>query len=115
MLGRRPSNTPRPEDRGLIRQILRAGWWAVATFGIAFMLVDAVLVRVADDVLVRVALRWSILSLTALLLTVVFSRRTVRLLNETVSAERAARNEAEAMAELTASIAAGNSIHETLS
>jgi len=55
-----------------------------------------------------------ILGLTALLLTIVLTRRAVGLVGQAMTRERTARSEAEALAELTACVAAGKDIQDTL-
>src|SRR5260370_9362280 len=117
MLGpRRPFNSEaEPPDGRLLGRMMSGSWWGVAAFLVTFLLLDILLIKLTDDSFIRVLVRWSTLGATAVLLTVGLSRRTIRLVSQSIAAERAARGESEALAELTASIAAGKSIHETLS
>jgi hypothetical protein len=95
--------------------MMTSGWWAAAAFALTFPILDFGLGRLFEDFLPRMLVRWIVLSVGAIVLTRMFTRRTIRLVGQSVNGERAARNEAEALAELAASIASGNSIAETLS
>ena len=103
-----------PSDRQLAGKLRLASWWALAVGAIAFPLLDAVLLRLVDDALSRIAVRWVVLGALAIWVSAVLTRRTLRVVGTSMKSERTARFEAEALAELAASVAAGQGIRDTL-
>ena len=87
------------------------GWVAAAAFGVTLPLLDIAIGRSLGDMTVR----WLVLSAIAVVVTVLFTRRTMRQVGQSLAGERVARAEAEALAELVVSIASGNGIQDTLS
>ena len=92
----------------------KIAWLAVTLFVGTFMLIDFGIMQLVDGPAVRLTLRWLLIGGTCAALTFGLSRRTVSIFVQSMRSERAARNEAEAMADLVATVAAGHSIQDTL-
>ncbi|HEV7666134.1 MAG TPA: diguanylate cyclase, partial [Chloroflexota bacterium] len=108
-------NNPPRNQRWLIDRLQLIAWVAVGVFVVTFMLLDVVLVATIEDSGIRLGLRWLVIGSVCAALTATLSRRTIDMVTRSVRAERAARSEAEALAEMAAAIATGRSIAETLS
>src|SRR5438094_6187147 len=89
-----------PQDKRLIRRLMNGGWSAVAIFALTFPVLDFVLARLVDDTLTLLAVRWVVFGVTAVVLTHIFTQRSIHVVARSVASERAARGEAEALAEL---------------
>ena len=50
--------------------------WAIAVLGITCPILDFVLIQLIDDPILRLAVRWSVLTVTALIVTLSLTRRT---------------------------------------
>src|SRR5450432_3007928 len=105
-----------PEDQhSLVERLKTIGWLTAVLFVITFAAVDVGLLAVLQDAVVRMLVRWLLIGSACLTISVLLSRRTIRLVLESVRRERAARSEAEALANLAETVAAGKGIGETLS
>ncbi|HLZ25967.1 MAG TPA: EAL domain-containing protein [Chloroflexota bacterium] len=90
-------------------------WLTVLLFVATFALVDIGLIALVEDARVRMLVRWLLIGGACLTISVLLSRRTIRTVLDSVRRERAARSEAEALANLAETVAAGEGIAETLS
>src|SRR2546425_8831100 len=103
MLGRRhsPANAQRGLPRDQAEQVFRLeriAWLAVVLFIGMFVLIDFGMMHLVDGPVVRLVLRWLLIGGTCTALTFGLSRRTVHIFVQSMRSERAARNEAEAIA-----------------
>ncbi len=87
---------------------------AVAIFGISFLLLDLTLANVVTDGRLRILARSSILVGVSICLTVIFGGRSVSAVSDALRREHDAVTEAEALAELSAAMAGGKGIQETM-
>src|SRR5438105_3768430 len=104
---------PRDHAEQVVR-LERIAWLAVVLFVGTFVLIDFGIMQLVDGPVVRLTLRWLLIGGTCVALTLGLSRRTVNIFVQSMRGERAARNEAEALADLAATVAAGHSIQNTL-
>jgi diguanylate cyclase (GGDEF)-like protein/PAS domain S-box-containing protein len=77
----------------------KIAWLAVVLFIGTFVLIDFGIMQLVDGAAVRLTLRWLLIGSTCVALTFGLSRRTVNIFVQAMRGERAARNEAEAIAE----------------
>ena len=110
----RPWNELTRDERRVVEHVYRVAFGVVALFVCTFVLLDLTLTRMIPDVACRMALRWILLGATGVA-AVMFGRRSIDSFAQFMRGERSARNEAEALAELAASVAAGESTRDTLS
>ncbi len=89
-----------PRDHA--EQVLRLekiAWLAVIVFVAMFVLIDFGIMHLIDAPVARLIVRWLLIGGTCVTLTFGLSRRTVNIFVQSVRGERAARNEAEAIAD----------------
>ena len=96
------SNAQHGLPRDHAEQVFRLekiAWLAVILFVGMFVLIDFGIMRLVDGPAVRLAVRWVLIGGTCVALTFGLSRRTVNIFVQSLRGERAARNEAEAIAD----------------
>jgi diguanylate cyclase (GGDEF)-like protein/PAS domain S-box-containing protein len=119
MIGRRlhPSSAYdglAPDQHGLVQRVRGHAWIGAVLFVVAFALLDVGLLILISDSAARLAVRWLLIGGVCVLLTVTLSRRTLKVVTQAMSGERAARDEAEALADLVATVASGEGINDIL-
>ena len=88
---------PRDQAEQVFR-LEKIAWLAVVLFIGTFVLIDFGIMQLVDGAAVRLTLRWLLIGSTCVALTFGLSRRTVNIFVQAMRGERAARNEAEAIA-----------------
>jgi diguanylate cyclase (GGDEF)-like protein/PAS domain S-box-containing protein len=118
MSGRPQSHSdrdPAEEQRSLVARLQTIAWLAVILFVGTFALIDVGLLALVSDPVIRMIARWLMIGSACVVITATQTRGSIRTVLESMRRERAARDEAEALATLAETVAAGKSIDETLS
>jgi diguanylate cyclase (GGDEF)-like protein/PAS domain S-box-containing protein len=97
-----------------VRRLQFAALGAIATAFLVFLGLDLLLSAVLEDRNARYLVRWSVIGAVLAGLTFLANSRTVRMVVKAMTAERVARDEAEALANLAAVVASGKDIEDTL-
>ena len=104
-----------PDQAEHVQRAQKIAWLAVVLFVGIFFLIDFGITRLIDELAVRLSVRWLLIGGTCAALTYGLSRHTLRIFVNSMRGERTARNEAAALADLAATVAAGLNIQDTLS
>src|SRR5436853_5944183 len=104
-----------PDQAEHVQRAQKISWLAVVLFVGIFFLIDFGITRLIDEQPVRLIVRWLLIGGTCAALTYGLSRHTLRIFVNSMRGERTARNEAAALADLAATVAAGLNIQDTLS